>query len=198
MTDHKTVSVYDSQAHNYADFIKQQPVDALLLDFIARFKKNDYVLDLGCGPALSSATMREHGLRVDPIDASGEMVKLANNTFNIGARQGLFEDLDRTGNNTYDGVWANFSLLHATPKDLPSILKMLHQVLKPSGVFHMAMKVGQGSTRDKLDRYYSYYSNDELHIYLGEAGFIVDSVVLGEALGLAGKEEPWIVLTSFA
>ena len=81
MTDKKTISAYDSQVDNYVDIINQQPIDSILLGFIDRFESNDYVLDLGCGPAISSATMREHGLRVDPTDASKEMVKLANDTF---------------------------------------------------------------------------------------------------------------------
>jgi SAM-dependent methyltransferase len=196
MTDYKTISVYDSQVDNYVEFIDKQPVDNILLDFIARLEPNDYVLDLGCGPAISSATMREHGLRVDPTDASKEMVKLANITFDIGARQAVFEDIDPKC--TYDGIWANYSLLHATAKDFPDILKVLHQALKPKGILHLGMKIGQGSIRDKLDRYYSYYSQEELLGYLGKAGFVVENVELGEAQGLAGNIEPWIALTCIA
>ena len=48
-----------------------------------------------------------------------------------------------------------------------------------------------------MDRYYTYYSLDELLGYLDEAGFVVENVKLGEALGLAGRKEPWITLTSF-
>lgn len=196
MTDQKTIAVYDSQVDNFVDIINQQPVDQILLDFISKFEPNDYVLDLGCGPAISSATMRENGLRVDPTDASREMVNLANKTFNIGARQALFEDIDANG--IYDGIWANFSLLHATDTEFPSILQMLHQTLRPKGILHIGMKIGQGSIRDKFDRFYSYYSEDELRGYLSKAGFIVEHVELGEGLGLAGNMEPWIALRSIA
>ena len=196
MTDQKTISAYDSQVDNYVEIIKQQPVDNTLLDFIARFEADDYVLDLGCGPAMSSATMREHGLRVDPTDASKEMVKLANATFDIGARQAQFSDIDES--DVYDGVWANFSLLHASVEDFPNILVALHQALKPKGLLHLGMKIGQGAIRDKYDRYYSYYSQDELVEHLTKAGFIVENVELGEALGMAGDMEPWIAVTSSA
>lgn len=194
MTDLKTISVYDSQIDSYVDLINKQPIDAILLSFIKRLETNSYVLDLGCGPAISSATMRDHGLRVDPTDASEEMVKLANSNFDIGARQALFKDINVE--NIYDGVWANFSLLHASANDFPTILKSLHRALKQRGVFHIGMKIGQGSKRDKLDRYYSYYSEEELRHHLNNAGFIVDSVEFGEALGLAGDLEPWIAVTS--
>lgn len=192
MTDHRTISAYDSQVDTYATLIEQQPEDQLLLSFIARFKPNDYVLDLGCGPAVSSAIMREHGLRVDPTDASKEMVKLANNTFDIGARQAVFDDIDST--ETYDGIWANFSLLHATPEALPLIIKSLYRSLKPAGLFHLTMKTGTGSARDKFDRFYSYYSQAELTAYLNNAGFSVDKVELGETRGMAGDIEQWIGL----
>jgi len=196
MTDAKTISVYDSQIASYLELVEKQPVDELLMDFISRFEPNDFILDLGCGPAMSSATMREHGLRVDPADASTEMVKLANKTFKIGARQALFEDIDHK--NIYDGIWANFSLLHATPEELPVILKSLYHALKRPGILHIGMKIGEGSTRDRLDRYYSYYTEDELKVFLENSGFTVEHVVLGEAVGLAGDMEPWIAIRSIA
>lgn len=196
MTDQKTISAYDSQVENYVKIIEQQPVDNTLLDFIARFEPNDYVLDLGCGPAISSATMRENGLRVDPTDASKGMVELANSTFNIGARQAQFKDIDEE--DVYDGVWANFSLLHASVEDFPTILDALHQALKPKGILHLGMKIGEGAIRDKFDRYYCYYSQDELAEHLSNAGFVVENVELGEALGMAGDMEPWIAVTSSA
>ena len=196
MTDQKTISVYDSQVGSYEEMLKNLPVDEILIDFISRLKPNDFVLDLGCGPAYSSATMREHGLRVDPTDASIEMISLANKTFDIGARRASFAEID--GKDIYDGIWANFSLLHATSEELPDILSLLHQSLNPKGIFHLGMKVGKGSSRDKLDRFYSYYTEDELRNLLNNAGFSVEHVRFGEAYGLAGDLDPWITLRSIS
>jgi len=193
MTDDKTVSAYDSQVSNYLEVINKQPEDQHLLDFISRFESNDFILDLGCGPAISSATMREHGLRVDPVDASKEMVKMANTTFDIGARQAGFEEIN--AKDTYEGVWANFSLLHATAEEFPRILQALKYAMKAKGIFYLGMKIGQGSARDKYERFYSYYSQDELVAHLVRAGFVVENVALGEAMGMAEEMEPWIALT---
>ena len=60
------------------------------------------------------------------------------------------------------------------------------------------MKIGHGAVRDKYDRYYCYYSQDELVEHLSKAGFVVENVELGEALGMAGDMEPWIAVTSSA
>ena len=62
----------------------------------------------------------------------------------------------------------------------------------------MGMKIGQGSARDKYERFYTYYSQDELVDHLVKAEFVVENVALGEAMGMAGELEPWIALTSIA
>lgn len=190
--DDKTIAVYDAQVDEYAALMNEQSADPHLLGFIEKLNHDDYVLDLGCGPALSSAVMRKHGLRVDPVDASAEMVKLANSHFDIAARQALFSDINAT--DTYHGVWSSFSLLHASAADFSCILLALHKALKTSGLLHLGMKLGEGERRDKLDRYYSYYSEEQLRAHLDKAGFDVLRVDLGEGLGLAGDVEPWIVL----
>ncbi|WP_156948199.1 class I SAM-dependent methyltransferase [Marinobacterium jannaschii] len=196
MADQETIDVYNDQVESYVEVIDPEAVDPLLLKFIARLAPEAYVLDLGCGPALSSVTMRDHGLRVDPTDASEEMVKWANEKFDIGARQALFQDIDCS--NTYDAVWANFCLLHAPEEVFPDILRALNRALKPHGVMHLAMKLGSGATRDKIGRFYSYYSQQALCSYLQDAGFMVADIQLGEAMSLAGEVEPWIALTVFS
>ena len=196
MADQKTIAAYNGQVDTYLKMVGELDVDPILLRFIDRLKVSDYVLDLGCGPALASAVMREKGLCVDPVDAAEAMVKLANDKFNIGARQAQFSDIDAT--EIYHGVWANFSLLHAKPQDLAAILLALHRALKPQGVLHLGMKLGQGSKRDKYGRYYAYYSQAEFEAHLKGAGFSIEHIELGEALGMAGDMEPWIVLTGVA
>tara|TARA_B110000879_G_scaffold65848_1_gene92376 strand:+ start:233 stop:910 length:678 start_codon:yes stop_codon:yes gene_type:complete len=196
MADQKTIDAYNGQVNTYLKMVDELGVDPILLRFIDRLKVNDYVLDLGCGPALASAAMRRKGLRVDPVDAAKAMVQLANDKFDIAARQAQFSDIDAT--NTYHGVWANFSLLHAQPQHLAAILMALHKALRPKGFLHLGMKLGQGSKRDKYDRYYAYYSQAELEHYLENAGFSIVHSELGEALGMAGDMEPWVVLTGSA
>ncbi len=195
MQDLETISVYNAQADAYKELIEQLPEDESLLKFAKLFPMGSLILDLGCGPAVSSATLRSLGLQVDPIDASAEMVILANNTFNINARQATFSDIADT--EVYHGVWANFSLLHAERKDFANILKSLHDTLKPGGYLHLGMKTGSGSDRDKLGRFYTYYTEPELRTYLTDAGFSsVITTKTGEYRGLDDEIKPWVTLTS--
>lgn len=191
MTDKETITVYDNQAEAYAKLVANE-ADKTLLKFIEILKPNNFVLDLGCGPANASATMREHGLKADPVDASAEMVRMANETYDIAARQASFADISST--DTYDAIWASFSLLHADRADLPAILATLHKALKSGGYFHLTMKLGEGEARDKFGRFYTYYSQEELSNHLANAGFTIDSIETGEVMGMAGKVEPWIML----
>ncbi len=192
MIDDETISAYNTQVEAYADLTRSTSPDPHLVAFMAHVVPVGHILDLGCGPANAAAEMREHNFEVDAVDASPEMVRLANKTHYIGARLATFDDID--GYDTYDGIWANFSLLHAPVEDFPRHLNALYRALKPGGHFHIGMKLGTGSARDKLGRHYSYYSQSELSDLLNTAGFVVVTASTGEDLGLAGDIEPWIAL----
>ncbi len=192
MIDDETITAYNNQVDAYADLARQASPDPLVAVFMAHVKSGGHILDLGCGPAREAAELRSRGFSVDPVDASPEMVRLANETHNIGARLASFDDIDET--DAYDGIWANFSLLHAPAADFPRHLGALYRALKPGGHFHIAMKLGTASARDSLGRHYTYYSQSELSDLLTRAGFVIDDTTTGEILGLAGDIEPWIAL----
>jgi len=56
------------------------------------------------------------------------------------------------------------------------------------------MKTGDGSARDKIDRFYTYYTEAELLKTLENAGFHDFQIKHGESPGLAGKVEPWMIV----
>jgi len=130
------------------------------------------VLDLGCGPARASAHMRDAGFLPDPVDASQGMVTLANETYDINARILTFDQVDMIA--AYDGVWANFALLHAPRSDLPDIIA--------------------GEQRDKIDRLYTYLTVAELRRLLTNAGFTIIATTEGSEVGCAGTNDPFVVM----
>ncbi|MDG1376635.1 MAG: class I SAM-dependent methyltransferase [Yoonia sp.] len=192
MPDEKTITFYDTAAERYANLTDTGTPSENLTAFMALLPKGGSVLDLGCGPARSSVHMREAGFKPDPVDASTGMIELANKTHNIGARFATFDDIDMV--DAYDGVWANFSLLHAPLGDLPRYLLAISKALHSKGFFHIAMKVGAGAERDKIDRLYSYVSVSELRGLLKDAGFEVLDVVEGHEVGCAGTNDPFVVM----
>lgn len=191
MVDKRTIALYDAKVDDYAACVAYDGVDRHLADFIAEIPKGGSVLDLGCGPAVASKHMLDAGLHPDPVDASEGMVKLANEKFDISARVATFDDIE--GHGKYDGVWANFSLLHAERSALPKHLNAIATALRPSGIFHIGMKTGTGASRDAIDRFYTYVGVDELHQLIADAGMTVTYTHQGEGPGLAGTIDPWVI-----
>ena len=193
MTDPETIRVYDSQAADYAAKTDQyNQTDPRLRAFVAACRPGGRVLDLGCGPGASAAEMARNGLTVEATDASAEMVMLAGQHPGVKARQATFDDI--AGTDLYDGIWANFSLLHAPRDAFPRHLDALAQALKPGGVFHIGMKLGEAEARDRIGRRYTYYTADELRSRLSAAGMTVVEEHFGRGEGLDGTMSDWVSL----
>ncbi|MBV7380460.1 class I SAM-dependent DNA methyltransferase [Maritimibacter dapengensis] len=186
--DAETLAVYDARSAEYACMVSAW--DAPGLDrFIASLPQDAHVLDLGCGPGLDARRMMEEGVSVDAVDASTAMVAAARE-IGVPARRAPFDDVD--GTDIYDGIWANFSLLHAHRADFPRHLASLCAALKTGGLLHLGMKLGEGESRDALGRFYTYYGEDELLTYLTDAGLTVLHQVRGQGKGLSGEASSWL------
>lgn len=194
--DAETIALYDDKASDYLETFQTAEPSPRLLKFIDALPEGGTVLDLGCGPGNSAAVMRDHGLQVTALDASAQMAALAKDLFDLDVTIGTFDDVFGTG--VYDGIWANFSLLHAARADMPRHLADIHTALKTGGQFLIGLKTGSGEKRDTLGRFYTYYGQDDLIGLLTEAGFTPDTIHTGEEAGLAGPVEPWIVVTAHA
>lgn len=197
MSDQKTLGVYARQADEYASLTDTANTqDPCLAAFIADLARGARILDLGCGPGASAAEMGRAGLQVDAFDPVAEMVALANRHDGVTAQRAGFDDL--SVQDFYDGIWANFSLLHAPRADLPKHLARIAAALKPGGRFHIALKTGTGEARDSIGRFYTYYTPTELTGLLEAAGLDVFDRREGESAGLSGEVAPWIALAARA
>ena len=198
-TDHETISVYTNAADRYASGVADtydvgQDID--VERFCALIPTGGHILDLGCGPGQWAVRFRNLGYQVSAIDATPAMADLAKKRYDLDVTVATFADLKDVA--TYDGIWANFSLLHASKVAFPEHLRQIHAALKPKGSFHIAMKLGANEARDKLGRFYNYYTEDALHDLLTQAGFTVTATRRGAASGLAGDVETYVVMTAHA
>ena len=197
MNDHTkdTLSVYDGKAQEYANLVSDIE-DADLAPFLAALPKAGHVLDFGCGPGHFAARMAAAGFRVIATDGSQEMINIAGQHAGVEARLARFEDINDGA--LYDGIWANFSLLHAPRATMPDHLSRLHTACKPRARFHIGMKLGTGEGPDALGRYYTYYSQEELDTHLIEAGFTVLTHRFGTDKGLSGSIDDWVTIAAHA
>jgi ubiquinone/menaquinone biosynthesis C-methylase UbiE len=196
--DTETIKYYDKSAESYLDKVCNTYPDSDLLSFINSIKSGGTVLDLGCGPGNSSAMMQSAGLNVQASDCSQKMVDIAKNKFNVDAIKAEFKELSEI--DLYDGVWANFSLLHAPRSEMLSNLKKINRSLKKKGYLHVGLKIGNGEKRDTLGRQYTYYQPKELKSLLISAGFTINTIRLDMdgAISMTGMIEPFMIVTAYA
>ncbi len=193
MSDAKTLQVYDEGAAEYAAMVRQDPDGAASLEaFVAALPQGAHVLDLGCGPGTWAQHLMAAGFRVDAIDASAGMVAEAARLPGLNVRQARFDEIE--AKDVYDGIWANFSLLHAPKAEMPGHLARLARALIPGGVLHIGLKQGTGESRDSLGRFYAYYSAGEVTALLAPLGLSVREIRHGAAPGFDGVVAPWFTL----
>ena len=183
--DATTIAVYDAKTEEYRTLGASTSERKVEIRFAQSLPKGGMVLDYGCGPGCTAAYFAQQGLITHAFDASEEMVKLASAYAGVTAWQAGFDAF--SAKDTYDGIWASFSLLHAERRDTPALLDKIHKAMKTGGKFYIAMKLGQGEARDALGRFYTYYEETELRNLLCSAGFRWQSHRTGEDVGLDGK-----------
>lgn len=192
MSDTETLSVYDEKAQEYAELTQSDAENAEVAAFMQNVKAGGRILDFGCGPGHFAARMAKAGFVVEATDASSEMVKLANLEEGVSARCETFEMLDAVDH--YDGIFANFSLLHAQRDAVAGHIGQITRALTFGGVFHIGMKTGTGEKRDKIGRHYCYFSEAELEAMMTENGLTIIHRNHGCDTGLDGAPADWVVL----
>tara|TARA_B100001057_G_scaffold322544_1_gene322785 strand:- start:206 stop:802 length:597 start_codon:yes stop_codon:yes gene_type:complete len=188
--DQQTVDIYNKHISDYEELMSKELKDTNLDIFIKMISIEGKVLDLGCGTGSASLELMKRGFSTFPVDASIEMVKVAESLLKIKVRKISFDEIDE--HNFYHAIWANFSLLHITKSQFSDILKILFFALKEEGILFFSLKQGAGESRDKLGRFYSYYEKNEVEKYLEKANFQTRKYTEGVNLGLAGDKENWM------
>tara|TARA_R110002124_G_scaffold284320_2_gene461333 strand:+ start:14021 stop:14605 length:585 start_codon:yes stop_codon:yes gene_type:complete len=152
MADDATLAFY---ATNAADYVRDNPGQPdqpgpRLLAFLDALAPAACVLELGSGSGRDAAAMLARGFAVQATDASPELAAQAEQRLGRPVRILRFDELDAQA--SYDGVWANASLLHAPATELTDDLRRIHAALRPGGLFAASFKAGTGEGRDSFGR----------------------------------------------
>lgn len=160
------------------------------LAFLAQQKlTGKHILDLGCGQGQDSTFFAEQGYSVTALDFSAEALKSIQDK-RIEKVQEDMCNLHIFADNSFDIVYASFSLHFFTKEEFYQILVQINRVLKPTGFFLFNLK-------NKNDKYYgkgtkiaddsfvcegvirSFYSEEETKALFRQSGFVVLSFAEG-------------------
>ena len=196
MSDPETLSVYATRAAEYDSLVQSDGPTADMQRFMDNVTPGGRVLDIGCGPGAAAGYMAAAGFQAEAWDPVPEMLAMAAARPGVAARQAGYGDL--TAEAAYDGIWANFSMLHTPLADWPAQFAAVHRALVPGGLFHFGTKLGQGEHRDSIGRLYSYMDAEPLKSLLAETGFTLAFERTGEEAGLSGEIAPFVILQAHA
>lgn len=166
MSDNDTLRFYADNAATYAGRNRGE-VDPQLHAFARALPPGAKVLELGTGSGRDAAFLIEQGLDVTPSDGSPDLAAEAEKLLGRPVRVMRFDELAET--DTYDGIWACASLLHAPAAELSADLARIFRALRPGGLFVASFKAGEGEGRDGFGRYYNYPSPEALRAYYAAA-----------------------------
>lgn len=154
--------------------------------FIQKLPHGARVLDVGCGSGTKSKYLADQELKVIGIDISDGLLNIARHEEpRAEFRELSMADLDSMPE-TFDGVFAQASLLHIPKKEAGEVVKKMANRLVPGGFLYIAVKESREDKPDErvereddygyeYERFFSYFTMEELECYLTEAGLEIVS-----------------------
>ena len=125
--------------------------------FLSYLPSNAVILDFGCGSGRDTKFFLNRGYRVDAIDGSEKLCKIASKYTGIKIKQQLFSELNVQ--EVYDGIWACSSILHLSKSELKDVFEKMLRALKSDGWIYTSFKLGtfEGMRRE---RYFTDFTID--------------------------------------
>lgn len=160
--------------------------------FLKHLPANAFILDLGCGSGRDAKSFLDGGYRVDAVDGSAELCRIAGSLTGIPVRQMLFQDL--CAEDLYDGIWACASILHLSRAELKDVLFRITAALKKGGILYTSFKYG---TFEGLrnDRYFTDFTEKTLaEFWTAFPALPITELWVTQDVRPGREEERWINL----
>jgi SAM-dependent methyltransferase len=149
-------------------------------------------LDVGCGPGQYAKLLKQHGFRVELLDASTQMLRLAAKKLRLKKRPKPFNWyslIKNTGENIYDVIFASAMMVHVPREKAPDLYSAFYRLLREGGILFVNFKVGDHTLISLEGRFYVYYRDESLiQKQLEDAGFtVIDSLTSTNRQNLYGR-----------
>ena len=176
MQEHEqlTIAEYQATAESFREGTWDHDVSQNRDALVAAMPRNPgKILDLGCGPGRDLLAFKRQGHTAIGLDATPAFVEMAGQATDCEVWQQSFFNLDLPPE-TFDGIFANASLLHVPHSQMVKVLKDLHQALVPGGAIIISICRGDSegySVRPTGYRFVSGWEYETLAPCLEQADF---------------------------
>lgn len=161
----KMLDYYESNAKEYFKKTVNVNFAETRAAFLDNLEDGAYILDFGCGSGRDAKAFKDAGYRVDALDGSAELCRLASDYAKMEVKHMCFTDFHEK--ETYDGIWACASLLHLPYDALKEVVGRLCTGLKENGILYASFKYGNfEGVRD--GRYYTDFNEEKTERLLRE------------------------------
>ncbi|MBD2537948.1 class I SAM-dependent methyltransferase [Coleofasciculus sp. FACHB-SPT36] len=200
MQEHEqlTIAEYQATAESFREGTWDHDVSQNRDALVAAMPKNPgKILDLGCGPGRDLLAFKRQGHTVIGLDATPAFVEMARQAADCEVWQQSFFNLDLPPE-TFDGIFANASLLHVPHSQMVKVLKDLHQALVPGGAIIISICRGDSegySVRPTGYRFVSGWEYETLAPCLEQADFEILHHYYRPP-GLPCEAQSWLVMSA--
>ncbi|MBW2737628.1 MAG: class I SAM-dependent methyltransferase [Deltaproteobacteria bacterium] len=176
------IRAYDKLSQKYVQFWGESTcMEKALKCFLTEIPAGSLILDLGCGVGRDMYDLLREGYSVVGVDLSMGMLHEARGLA-PEVRIGLMDIRQLALKSaTFDGVWANASLLHIPSEDLVTAICETRRVMKIGAELFLSMQDGAGEVVDPDGRLFVRYSQDQICTLIVENGFYIEDISLIES-----------------
>jgi|SRR3990172_419921 len=172
------INTYNKIAKIYTKKYFEDFSDIKYIDrFLTYLSKKSKILDVGCGPGMSTKYLLNKDYIAEGIDLSLEMLRIAKEK----NPEAMFTLMDMRKLNykpdSFDGLLVSYSLIHIPSKDIPSTLKGFNKILKPNGYILIIVQKGRKDSivnepfNPDEKMFVNFFTIKRLTNYLEDAGF---------------------------
>lgn len=187
-----TIDYYNQNAKQFAASTANVEFHHMQNRFLEKLHMGAYILDFGCGSGRDTKYFLEQGYRVDAVDGSEELCKLARELTGTKVQHMYFQELSEVGK--YDGIWACSSILHLNYEDLEEVMKKMTLAVRENGIIYTSFKYGTFSG-ERNGRYFTDMTEESFAAFLQKiSGIAIEEQWITSDVRPGRGEEKWLNL----
>ena len=160
-----TIEYYENNAESFSQGTLNVDFSDVQDRFASLMPEGAFILDFGCGSGRDTKYFLGRGFKVDAIDGSENLCKIASENTGIEVRNMLFSELD--AGELYDGIWACSSILHLPKEELRDVFGRMIRAVKKGGFIYTSFKYGEAEGLRK-GRYFTDFTEETFREFIRE------------------------------